>query len=60
MRNILVKAGIEDNQLNYILNYLREYSDLEVSRDEDMVKARNLRASFGELFQFSNEGNRKA
>jgi len=55
LRDILTAAGIEDDGINRILRYVGDYSNLDVSRDEDMGKARNLRASFGEVFRYPKE-----
>ena len=55
LRDILTAAGIEDDGINRILCYVNDYSNLDVSRDEDMGKARNLRASLGEVFQYPKE-----
>lgn len=35
-----------------VIEYLGEYLDLRVSRDEDIVRAKVLRANLGELFKF--------
>jgi hypothetical protein len=53
---VLVAAGIEDNEINRILHYISDYSNLDVSRDGDMEKVRSLRSSYGELFQYPREG----
>jgi len=53
---VLIADGIEDNEINRILRYISDYSNLDVSRNEDMEKVRNLRSSYGEIFQCSKEG----
>lgn len=55
LNEVLIAAGIEDNEINRILRYINDYSNLDVSRDGDMEKVRNLRSSYGEIFQCSKE-----
>ena len=52
LRDVIDKAGIDCNEIDKILEYISEYQKLDVSRDESMKEAQELRASFGELFKY--------
>ncbi|MFX1261517.1 MAG: hypothetical protein ACFFAZ_05485 [Promethearchaeota archaeon] len=51
MKKIMSAAGADYSDIDRILQYLADYSNLDVSRDEDMVEARHLRNAFGVLFE---------
>ena len=51
IKKIMCAVGADYREIDRILQYLADYSNLDVSRDEDMAKARNLRESFGVLFE---------
>jgi hypothetical protein len=51
LRQTLLAVGENSSDIDSMLNYLREYIKLDVTRDEDMARARKLRASYGGIFQ---------
>lgn len=51
LRQVLLSLGEETSEVERILTYIKEYSKLDVTRDEDMEHARNLRKSLGVLFK---------
>ena len=43
--------GIRSADIDHFLSYIEEYGKLDVTRDEDMARARELRKSYGALFR---------
>ena len=57
-RNIMIKKQLDTQKVDRILDYLNEYSQLEVSRDQDMQEARKQRSAYGPIFETQkNERN---
>jgi hypothetical protein len=51
LKQVQSSIGEDTSEIDGILTYIKEYSKLDVTRDEDMEHARNLRKSFGTLFK---------
>jgi hypothetical protein len=56
MREVLLSVNADASDIDRILSYIEEYRKLDVTRDEDMARARKLRKSYGTLFK-SKEGS---
>jgi len=55
MRQVLKAKGSSHEEVDNILNYLTEFSNLSVSRTQDMRDAQFMREDLGQLFQ-KNQG----
>ncbi|MHA2150167.1 MAG: hypothetical protein ACXAAN_16130 [Candidatus Thorarchaeota archaeon] len=51
MREVLLSVNADTSDIDRILSYIEEYGKLDVARDEDMARARELRKSYGALFK---------
>ncbi len=50
LEGILKARGISNHKIERCIEYLREYANLSVTRDEDMKRARILRKELGAIF----------
>ncbi|MHA1638178.1 MAG: hypothetical protein ACTSUB_09220 [Candidatus Thorarchaeota archaeon] len=54
-RNIMIKQQLDTQNIDRILDYLNEYSQFDVTRDQDMREARKKRSAYGPIFETTKE-----
>jgi hypothetical protein len=51
LRELSIEKGLDTNKIDTMMGFLHEYFSLDVSRDGDMERARDLRREFGQIFE---------
>jgi len=57
LRAVFIAAEVSTKDLDNIIEFLNTYQNLDVSNEEDMKRARNLRQSIGTLFDNTTRRN---